>query len=127
MGMVSAFEGKSALLVEDQALVAMVVRDMLLELGFSAVEHVLTLAAAMISAKDRPPDIAILDLHVTDGITLPVAELLALRRVRSIFVSGDFDVSSKYGINEKTVLTKPFAPADLQAALIYAFDAPLLA
>ena len=55
MGTVSALEGKSVLLVEDQALVAMVVRDMLLELGFSAVEHVMTLAAAMISAKDRRP------------------------------------------------------------------------
>jgi DNA-binding response OmpR family regulator len=58
--MAGIFKGKRVLLVEDEGLIAMVVSDMLEEMGFAVVDHVMTLGAAMMSAKDRPPDSAIL-------------------------------------------------------------------
>jgi CheY-like chemotaxis protein len=124
--MAEGFETKRVLLVEDQVLVGMMISEMLEELGFRSIEHVVTLAAAMSAAKERPPDLAILDLHVTDGITLPVAELLALRGIRSIFITGDRDALSFHRIANELVLGKPFSPADLQTSLRYAFDNPLI-
>ena len=123
----NVFSGRRVLLAEDEALITMVVKDMLEEMGFGTVECVSSLAAAMNSAQDRPPDIAVLDLHVSDGITLPVAELLAHRGIRSIFVTGDFDAPQTHAIDEQSVVMKPFAPTDLQTALRYALENPLVA
>ena len=121
------FAGKRALLAEDEVLIAMVVSEMLTDLGFAQVDTVRTVAAAMASAAGRPPpNIAILDLHLTDGITLPIAELLGNRGIRSIFVTGDFGAFSAQGISRDFVLIKPFAPADLQRVLRKALENPLI-
>jgi len=125
--MADVFVGKRVLLVENEALIALVLRDMLEELGFASVEHVVTLASAMASVQDRPPDIAVLDLHVTDGLTLPLAEVLARRGIRSIFVTGDFHAQSTYALDQHLILIKPFSPADFQTVLRRAFDSPLIA
>jgi hypothetical protein len=62
---------------------------------------------------------------VTDGITLPVAELLAHQGIRSVFITGDPYALSFNKIAKELVLTKPFSPADFQTALRYAFENPL--
>jgi len=125
--MTNIFCGKRALLAEDEVLIAMVLSDMLTDLGFAYVETVRTAGAAMASASGQlPPDVAILDLHLTDGITIPVAELLGNRGVRSIFVTGDFGASSTHRLPADFVLMKPFSPADLEVVLRNALANPLL-
>jgi DNA-binding response OmpR family regulator len=117
-----SFAGKRILVVEDDGVVAMMLSDQLDELGFATIELRYSLASALVAATDHLPDVALLDLHLTDGLSLPIAQVLAGRGIPSVFMSGDQDAESKLGLATGSVLLKPFSPAELQAALTAALS-----
>jgi CheY-like chemotaxis protein len=79
---------KRALLVEDEALVAMMMEALLVELGVEVVGPFGTLAEAMLAAKERPFDVAILDVNLDGGTVYPLAQHLSERNVPFAFVTG---------------------------------------
>jgi PAS domain S-box-containing protein len=81
------------LVVEDEALVGIMIQECLTELGFQIVGPVCTASDALQVAKDGDFDAAILDINLGDGMVYQVAEILAWRHVPFVFVTG-YDADS---------------------------------
>ena len=99
--------GNRILLVEDEILVAMMMRDMLTELGFSVVGPFSRLSEAMVAAVHDGIDAGIVDVNLGGDFIYPVADVLVARRIPFVFVTG-------YGVES---IDPRFAPgADRQEA-----------
>lgn len=105
------------LVAEDEALVCMLIEDMLSDLGVAIVGPAATLDEAIALAQSAEADVALLDLNLAGKPVFPVADILAERGVPIIFASG----YGEAGLNDRhrgaTVLQKPFREADLARAL----------
>jgi CheY-like chemotaxis protein len=104
------------LIVEDEALVAMMVEDLLIDLGCEVAGVAASVAAAieLIDDPGRQIDAAILDVNLGRETAYPVAERLASRGVPFAFATG-YGAS---GVIPKfaavPILVKPFADEELQ-------------
>ncbi len=111
-------QGLQVFLVEDEPLVALMIEDMLNELGCVVVGKARNLVEAMSWAEVMPAiDFAILDVNISGQAILPVADMLARRQVPLVFSTG-------YGSNEllqlypgSRLLSKPYGSSDLANAL----------
>jgi PAS domain S-box-containing protein len=81
------------LLVEDEALVAMMIQETLAEFGFQVIGPVSSASEALASARDDQFDAAVLDINLGDGMVYTVAEILGKRGVPFVFVTG-YDADS---------------------------------
>ncbi len=86
-------EKPRVLLVEDEALVAMMIQDTLAEFGFQVIGPISSASEALASARDSPFDAAVLDINLGDGMVYTVAEILSKRGVPFVFVTG-YDADS---------------------------------
>ncbi len=110
------------LLVEDEALVAMMIAETLTEFGFQVLGPISTASEALAAARERHIDAAVLDINLGDGLVYTVAEILAKRGVPFVFVTGyDADsVDSRFdGI---PVLQKPIERELLQRIFMQGQD-----
>jgi two-component sensor histidine kinase/DNA-binding response OmpR family regulator len=80
--------GNRVLLVEDEILVAMMMRDILMELGFSVVGPFNRLSQAMVAAVHENIDAGIIDINLGGEFVYPVADVLVARRIPFVFVTG---------------------------------------
>ena len=76
------------LLVEDEALVAMMIQETLVEFGFQVVGPVSTTSEALAAAQDKHLDAAVLDINLGDSLAYGVADILEKRGVPFVFVTG---------------------------------------
>lgn len=116
--------GKRILLVEDEALVAIMMRDMVTDLGYSVVGPVGDRSAALVAARQGDIEGAILDLNLRGETTYPVADELSRRGIPFVFLTG-YDrgvIDRRY--SEVPLLQKPVDEQTLQRALA-AFADPL--
>ena len=81
------------LLVEDEALVAMMIQETLKEFGYQVVGPLNTASEALAAAREGHFDAAVLDINLGDGLVYTVAEILGVRGVPFIFVTG-YDADS---------------------------------
>src|SRR3984893_7886821 len=113
--------GNRILLVEDEILVAMMMRDTLTELGFSVVGPFSRLSQAMVAAVHENIDAGIIDINLGGEFVYRVAEVLIARRIPFVFVTGYGveSIDSRFG--SVPVIKKPvqrqalqtiFTPAD---------------
>jgi PAS domain S-box-containing protein len=79
--------GQRVLLVEDEALVALMIQDYLAECGHSVIGPIARASEAVAAAKEREFDAAILDINLGDGMAYPIADILSARGVPFIFPS----------------------------------------
>jgi DNA-binding response OmpR family regulator len=115
---------KRILVVEDEALVAMLLEDMLIDLGFEVVGPALTLEHALELVLAEPVDAAILDVNLGSCRSYPVAEEVAAKGIPFIFASG-YDSPGADWNEDATVLRKPFDVGTLRAALAEMFGPEL--
>lgn len=109
--------GRRILLVEDEALVAIMMRDMLTDLGYSVVGPVGDRTAALVAARQADIEGAILDLNLRGETTYPVADELTHRGIPFVFLTG-YDrgvIDRRYA--DVTLLQKPVDEQTLQRAL----------
>ncbi|MEW9856773.1 response regulator [Novosphingobium sp. M1R2S20] len=110
--------GQRILVVDDEMLVAMMLEDMLADLGYEVVGPASNLNDAMEYASNEELHCAILDLNLGRGVlSTPVAEVLKARGVPFLLATG-------YGANAQTdalghagLLGKPFSTGDVEDAL----------
>ena len=69
------------LVVEDEAMIAMLVEDMVLDFGSEVVGPVANLNDAIALAQTAELDAAILDINVGGSVIFPVAEILSERGI----------------------------------------------
>ena len=117
----------SVLVVENEALIAMDLEEMLASAGLSPVVHVASNEEALAWLADKRCDIAILDLMVRDGLTTPVAELLNGARVPFLVYSGHarHDVDPGEAFEDAIWLSKPCTQAELVNAIRHASEKQL--
>lgn len=105
------------LLVEDEALVGMMMRDALDDIGFDVTGPVGSLADARIAAMADGIDGAVLDINLAGEMVFPVADLLRARGVPFIFVTGYDPESIDPKFAGIPVLQKPMSRDALEQVL----------
>lgn len=83
--------GRRILVVEDEPLVSMMLRDLLTESGGVVIGPAATTAAALTLVEQGPIHCAILDVRLQDGLSVPVAEALAARGIPYVITTGYAD------------------------------------
>jgi CheY-like chemotaxis protein len=112
--------GIKALLVEDEGPVALLIEDMLLELGCEIAASAADLGTAVRLAGNAQIDIALLDLNLNGLSALPVVEILRGRNVPFVFSTGYGSSGIPDEFRSCPTLAKPFVLADLEAKLALA-------
>lgn len=107
--------GKRILVVEDEALVAMLLEDILADLGCEVVGPAMRLHEGLELARVNGLDAAILDINLAGERSYPIADLLEEKAVPHLFVTG-YGHSGRPGKADR-VLQKPYRAPQLQAAL----------
>jgi two-component SAPR family response regulator len=106
--------GRRVLVVEDETLIAVLIEDILAEMGCEIVGPIGKLETAIQTAKDGDFDVAILDVTIRGGKVYPVAEELIARNIPFILASGYGDWALPPPLREKRRLTKPFTAVELE-------------
>jgi CheY-like chemotaxis protein len=110
--------GKRVLLIEDEAIVAMLIEEMLLDLGCDIAGRAGTLAQALAAARDGAFDIAILDVNLGGQQSYPVADVLSARRIPFVYLSGYGAGALRPNEPAWRVCRKPFTATALTDALL---------
>lgn len=116
----ASIAGRRVLIVEDEALVVMMLEEMLRELGCVVTGTASQTDAAKEMLATSPCDCALLDIKLGSEPVYPLAELLAARDVPFIFVTGYDHPDVLPAFRNRPVLRKPFDLASLQQALVNA-------
>jgi len=110
-----AVAGKRILVAEDETLIAMVVEDMLTELGYELAGSAHSVQGAMqVISGGEAINAAILDIELSDGVSWPIAAALQQGNVPFAFSSGhgaDAKIDTRFA--NAPVLDKPFDTAAL--------------
>lgn len=105
--------------VEDEALVAMDLEDILSDLGHCVVATASSAeqALALLGGMDLPPDRAIVDADLGGQSARPVVEALDRLGVRVLVASGYGKAElARLGFHNPSI-TKPYSPRDVETAL----------
>jgi CheY-like chemotaxis protein len=113
-----ALDGKRVLVVEDEAAIAMLLEDMLLDFGCVIVGPAARLSTALDLAQRESFDVAILDVNVAGEPIYPVAEALAEKGVPLVFSTGYGGAGIKEPFRDRPVVQKPFSQSDLKRTLL---------
>lgn len=81
-------KGASIFLVEDEALIRMMIVEMLEELGHRVVAEAGSIETAEPLARTSVFDLAVFDINVAGFNISPIAEIVAARSLPFVFVSG---------------------------------------
>ncbi len=113
----AVLQGLRVLVVEDVAVLAWQVRDILEAAGAEVVGPAPDVRTALALLAEREVDAAVLDKNLVDETADPVADVLAARNLPFIFVTGydSNDIPGRHG--ERPILNKPFKPLALVRAL----------
>ena len=107
----------SVFIVEDEAMIRMMVVDMLEDLGYSVAAEVGDLDSALALSATAVFDIAILDVNLNGRIILPVAEAIYARGLPMIFATGYGAHGLPDQFKDMPTLQKPFQMDNLAKAI----------
>jgi DNA-binding response OmpR family regulator len=110
-------DGRRVLVVEDEALVAMLVEDALIDAGFAVIGPAATVEEAMNFLAAERPDAVVLDLNLAGETSTPVADALASRGIPYVIATGYGASGLPAGHQHAMVLAKPYDPSELTAML----------
>lgn len=105
--------GRSVLVVEDEMLLAMMIADMLGDLGCTSVAIAATIDQAVALIEGQIFDAAMLDMNLQGHHSLPVANALAARNVPFLFCTGNSTIERTDDFRDRAILRKPFKSAQL--------------
>ena len=117
----SALAGKRILVVEDEALIAVMVESMLVDLGASVIGPAGTIADAVALASNETIDAALLDVNIRAERVDPVADILIARGVPIVFATG-YAEHGLPGITSVSILQKPYTQETLARTLAWALN-----
>jgi CheY-like chemotaxis protein len=114
--------GLRLLLVEDESHVAMLVEDMLADMGCQVVASVARVSEALKLIEAVAIDAAVLDVNVAGEKVFPVAEKLRDRKIPFVFATGYGAEGVREDFRTHPVVPKPLPQSQLQKALIRAIE-----
>jgi CheY-like chemotaxis protein len=111
------------LIIEDETLIALLLEDMLTDLGCTILGSASSVDAAIEILDRTPPGVAVLDINLGGEKSYAVAEALAKRGVPFIFSTGYADGRLDAPWQDRPMLQKPFGQEQLAKALEAALKA----
>jgi len=105
------------LVVEDEVMIAMLMEDMLTDLGYEVVGPATRLDEALRLADSADLDMAVLDVNLNGQRSTPIADLLSNRGVPFVFATGYGSTGVEESYGTRHILKKPFSPEDLETAI----------
>ncbi len=114
----SNLKGLRVLVVEDEALVALQLEDMLTDLGCAVIGPAARVHQALDLLDGFRLDAAVLDLNVAGELVYPVADALARRGIPFIFATGYGADGLAPPYRHRPILQKPFLLGQLRQAML---------
>jgi CheY-like chemotaxis protein len=105
------------LVIEDEGIVAMLLEDMLADLGHEVVASASNIERAKTLVDEAEVDLAIVDVNLNGHHTYPLADTLTERGIPFIFATGYGNAGLKTEWQEAKVLQKPFTERDLATVI----------
>ena len=105
------------LIVEDEMTIALLLEDMVVDLGHEPAALAMRLPQALQLAETEALDLAILDVNLDGRMSFPVAEVLERRGVPFLFATGYGSGGIVETYRDKVVIQKPFSLEDLGRAI----------
>jgi CheY-like chemotaxis protein len=105
------------LIVEDEMTIALLMEDMLVELGHDVVGMAMRLPQALELARILSIDLAIIDVNLDGLVSFPVADVLHDRHVPFFFATGYGAAGIELPYKDRLVVKKPFYLKELQSAI----------
>jgi CheY-like chemotaxis protein len=123
-GQAEKLQGLRVLVVEDEALVSMLLEDMLADHGCEVAATASRIAQALDLIADEALtfDAAILDVNLGGEPIFPVAEALAARGAPFVFATGYGAGGLPEAWRSRPTLQKPFSHEDVGRALVVAVE-----
>lgn len=112
-----AAAGLRILIVEDETMIAMLVEDMLAELGHVTVAIASNLEEAGRLAAEADFDAALLDVNLGGKTVDPIADTLAQRAIPFAFTTGTDQSGIPQAYRDRVTLQKPYVMEQLKGAL----------
>ena len=116
------WRGKRAFVVEDEAMVSMLIEDALEEMGCIVAATASNLDDALTMAEVVATDFAILDLNLDGRLAFAVADKLVGRSVPVIISTGYGDKALPERFRDLPILNKPFRARELEQAFVTALQ-----
>jgi CheY-like chemotaxis protein len=113
----TGFAGRRVLIVEDEGPVAIMLEDLLEELGFAIAGSFARLAPAIAALDSIRFDFAVLDINLAGETSFDLARTLRERRIPYLFSTGYGAIGLPADLQHGHVLTKPFSANDLREAV----------
>jgi DNA-binding response OmpR family regulator len=110
-------KGVRLLVVEDDPTLGAIWADILGGEGADVAGPCPSVARALAEIEDHPPAVAMLDIHLLDGTSFPVARALIERRVPFFFVSSCDPADLPAEFRPRPYLRKPVAVRDVMTTL----------
>ena len=110
------------LVVEDEVLVAMLLEDLLTEMGHQVVGPAIRIREALELARLADLDFAVLDVNVAGNQSFPVADILRERSIPFVFATGYGAEGFEDGYRDEIALNKPYEPGELERAIAKALS-----
>lgn len=110
-------QGLRVLVVEDEGAVAMLIEDMLEDLGCTVAASAANVTEALRLVDAGGYDLALLDLNIAGQSVLPVAEALRSRGAPFAIASGYGAAGVPDSLRGVPIIQKPFRLADLRAVI----------
>jgi CheY-like chemotaxis protein len=117
VGDLSSSPGRRVLVVDDEVLVAMLITDMLEDLGHQVIGPAHDLDDGLALAKAGGFDCAILDISLNGKSSMPIADTLRQRGLPFMFASGYPPNPDETGFEGVPLLQKPFDMRQVEEAL----------
>ena len=114
--------GTRVLVVDDEAMIVMLVEAFLADLDCEVAGTALFLRDAVEKARSFPIDVAILDINLAGELSYPAAEVLQARGIPFVFATGYSVADVPIGLRAAQMLAKPFQRDELATALRNAMD-----
>jgi DNA-binding response OmpR family regulator len=112
------------LIIEDEIQIAMMIADLVDELGLGTVDVAASADEALACADRRVPDLIMSDMHLAAGTAIDVVEAICARAaVPVLFVTASSsDVRER--MPDATIVEKPFTLPMLEAGIRTVMDRP---
>jgi two-component SAPR family response regulator len=113
-------QGLRVIIVEDETLVAILLEDMLAELGCEVLWTAHRIPKALDLVAQSTPDAGVLDVNIAGDEVYPVAQVLAERNIPFVFATGYGARGLNQSWRDRPIVQKPFQVEHLSRSLLTA-------